>query len=89
MIRWWVYPKNSRIMYHYNPATNEYTIYWRQNYIYWNRDPKKRIKWKKSDPVFRCDVYKNEGCAHVDGYLCDFPNCSMYKDYIGGRSLAD
>jgi hypothetical protein len=33
------------------------------------------------DPVRGCDVYKNIGCAHVDGFLCDYPNCSILKDY--------
>jgi hypothetical protein len=34
-----------------------------------------------NDPVKGCDVYKNIGCAHVDGFLCDYPNCSILKDY--------
>ena len=29
------------------------------------------------DPVKYCEVYKREGCSHVDGPLCDFPNCSI------------
>ena len=34
-----------------------------------------------NDPVKGCDVYKDIGCAHVDGFLCDYPNCSLLKDY--------
>lgn len=34
------------------------------------------------DPVRKCLLYRNEGCSHVDGYLCDFHTCKMRKDYI-------
>jgi hypothetical protein len=34
-----------------------------------------------NDPVKGCDVYKDIGCTHVDGFLCDYPNCSILKDY--------
>ena len=33
------------------------------------------------DPVKHCKLYKDDGCAHVDGYLCDFETCSMRLDY--------
>ena len=33
-------------------------------------------------------IKKNEGCSHVDGMLCDFPNCSMNNDYVKERSLS-
>ena len=36
---------------------------------------------KNNDPVKYCEVYKKEGCSHVDGYLCDFPKCSMLLEY--------
>lgn len=29
------------------------------------------------DPLKRCEVYKQHGCAHVDGPLCDVETCSM------------
>lgn len=29
------------------------------------------------DPVRHCDLYKDEGCSHVDGYLCEFDSCDM------------
>ena len=32
---------------------------------------------KLIDPVKHCDVYKEDGCAHVDGYLCDFETCDI------------
>lgn len=34
-----------------------------------------------SDPIKKCPVYKDTGCAHVDGYLCDYPNCAIMKKY--------
>ena len=46
----------------------------------------KRIKrfffrLKNSDPLYHCLVWKNEGCSHVDGLLCDYPKCEMLKEY--------
>lgn len=38
--------------------------------------------WRNSDPIKNCPVYKNKGCSHVDGLLCNFPNCSTYHEYI-------
>lgn len=35
----------------------------------------------KNDPLYNCLLYKRHGCSHVDGLLCDFPNCSMSKKY--------
>lgn len=34
-----------------------------------------------NDPIKHCRVHKEIGCAHVDGYLCDFPECSIMKEY--------
>ena len=34
-----------------------------------------------NDPVKSCQLYRELGCSHVDGMLCDFPKCSMLKDY--------
>ena len=36
-------------------------------------------KLRSSDPVYNCPVFLNEGCAHVDGLLCDYPNCNIIK----------
>lgn len=48
----------------------------------------KRIKrfffrLKNKDPFYRCPVWKNENCSHVDGLICDFPNCTTMREYIG------
>jgi len=37
------------------------------------------------DPVRDCALYKADGCAHVDGFLCDFPQCSMLADWQAQR----
>lgn len=37
---------------------------------------------KENDPVYSCKVYNDLGCSHVDGFLCDFPDCSMNKKYL-------
>ena len=48
----------------------------------------KRLIWyMKNDPVKKCDLYKDKGCAHVDGMLCDFPTCSMYLEYIKRKGV--
>lgn len=33
------------------------------------------------DPVKSCVVYRNEGCAHVDGQLCDYDKCRDRIEY--------
>lgn len=33
------------------------------------------------DPVKHCNLYKEEGCVHVDGTLCDFNTCTMRTDH--------
>ena len=33
------------------------------------------------DPVYDCKTFKEEGCAHVDGYLCDMEDCNMFKPH--------
>lgn len=50
----------------------------------------KRIKrvWYRlcnSDPVYNCPVYKNEGCAYVDGPLCVPSDCEIVHKYLGHR----
>lgn len=35
----------------------------------------------KDDPVKHCEVYKDEGCSHVDGLLCDVEDCPIREDY--------
>lgn len=34
-----------------------------------------------SDPVKHCDLYKDKGCGHVDGYLCDMNTCKERLEY--------
>lgn len=44
----------------------------------------KRLFDRSTDPVHSCDLYRDKSagsCAHVDGPLCDFPECSMLADY--------
>lgn len=40
-----------------------------------------RMFHSQSDPIKHCTKYRNEGCAHVDGMLCDMLICSILKDY--------
>ena len=35
----------------------------------------------RSDPVRHCDVYKTEGCSHVDGFLCDMETCDILQKW--------
>ena len=48
----------------------------------------KRIKrfffrHKNNDPLFNCEYHKQHGCVHVDGPLCDFPNCDIRLEHVG------
>lgn len=40
------------------------------------------VREKFPDPVRDCHLYNEQGCSHVDGLLCDFPECSMEHKYI-------
>ena len=42
-----------------------------------------------NDPVKGCAVYRNIGCSHVDGFLCDYPNCSIMKDYMMNERIRE
>lgn len=33
------------------------------------------------DPVYKCEVHKQIGCAHVDGMLCGFPKCDIRREF--------
>lgn len=37
----------------------------------------------KDDPVKHCEVYKKEGCAHVDGPLCNMST----RDYSSAPEI--
>lgn len=39
--------------------------------------------WRNGDPVRKCPVFREEGCSHVDGMLCNFPECNTYHEYMG------
>ena len=41
------------------------------------------FKLKNNDPLFNCEYHKQCGCVHVDGPLCDFPNCDIRLAHIG------
>ena len=38
-----------------------------------------------SDPVRHCPVYREQGCAHVDGLLCNFPDCPVFRGFMDSR----
>lgn len=38
-----------------------------------------------SDPVRHCPVYKEQGCTHVDGLLCNFPDCPVFRGFMDSR----
>ena len=38
-------------------------------------------RFNMDDPVKYCNLFKTHGCAHVDGPLCNFPNCQMHYAY--------
>jgi hypothetical protein len=40
------------------------------------------LRYNRSDPVKHCEVYKNEGCIHVDGLLCNYPHCDIREQYV-------
>ena len=42
----------------------------------------KRLLRVDEDPVRSCDLYKEEGCPHVDGLLCDMQRCRMRKEHL-------
>ena len=42
-------------------------------------------RFHNSDPVKKCPVYLNEGCSHVDGPACFFPDCKCMDTYLGRK----
>lgn len=38
-----------------------------------------------NDPVKYCQVYKEIGCSHVDGYLCDMKTCDIRQKFLNGN----
>jgi len=43
-------------------------------------------KFRQNDPVYSCEVYKSEGCSHVDGFLCDMKSCTIRFEWMGNKS---
>lgn len=35
----------------------------------------------KNDPVKHCGLFRERGCSHVDGPICNFPDCEEYKSW--------
>lgn len=44
------------------------------------------IRLSKDDPVKNCEVHKEEGCTHVDGYLCEMETCDILENFRKKRS---
>lgn len=46
------------------------------------------LRWLKSwlrwedDPLRVCELYKDEGCPHVDGMLCNVHTCRERKEHV-------
>ena len=36
----------------------------------------------QADPVKFCKLHKEQGCAHVDGFLCKFNSCEERYEYV-------
>lgn len=54
-----------------------------------NKLYRKIINWLEhltdDDPVQHCELYRDKGCAYVDGMLCDFPYCRLNEEYIKSK----
>lgn len=40
-------------------------------------------RWLNSDPYYKCPVFLEDICPHVDGVLCYFPDCDIYHKRMG------
>lgn len=43
----------------------------------------------RNNPMKNCAFYKEKGCSHVDGLLCDYPTCEINKEYEFYKELCD
>jgi hypothetical protein len=34
------------------------------------------------DPVRHCELYKYDGCSHVDGFLCNVETCKERLEWV-------
>ena len=39
------------------------------------------------DPLKYCKLYKEKGCCHIDGFLCNVETCGLLKDYLNSQVL--
>ena len=39
------------------------------------------------DPVKHCEVHKEIGCTHVDGYLCDMETCDIRQKFLQKKNF--
>jgi hypothetical protein len=39
------------------------------------------------DPVRHCEVYRKEGCTHVDGFLCDMETCDILEKFLREKNF--
>lgn len=44
-----------------------------------------KFNMNEGDPLKNCALFKEKGCSHIDGMLCDFPNCEMNEKYIAEK----
>lgn len=44
---------------------------------------------KEDDPYYACEVYKDIGCAHLDGRFCCMDTCGILHNHRMKKSQAD
>ena len=44
-------------------------------------------RFRNSDPINNCPIYKQEGCSHVDGPFCSFPECDLVHKHLGHKFI--
>jgi hypothetical protein len=42
------------------------------------RDPTRSLR----DPIRHCELYKYDGCSHVDGFLCRIETCKERLEWV-------
>jgi hypothetical protein len=42
---------------------------------------------QSDDPVKHCEVYRKEGCSHVDGYLCHMETCDILEKFLQEKNF--
>ncbi len=43
---------------------------------------REHVMFQLNDPIKNCHRYRLYGCSHVDGILCDYPHCTMNREFI-------